>query len=97
LKKITLQITLWSILGCSAVYAQNFKRFELHIYGGHTLSGNISLEKEDGPDATVSIDGSYNLGAALGVNINSQDSIEASWQRQFTEGRVPSVIYDPSC
>lgn len=97
MKKIALQIALWSILGSSAVYAQNFKRFELHPYGGHTLSGDISLETGEGSEATVSIGGAYNLGAAFGVNINSQDSVEASWQRQFTEGRVPSVIYDPSC
>jgi len=97
LKNIYLQIVLCFIFGCAAVRAQDFKRFEFYPFAGYTASGKVSLENEEGAGFDIHVDGSYSLGADLGVNINELDTIEASWQRQFTDGRVPAGVYDPDC
>jgi len=97
LKKILMQISLWTAIGCSAVFAQDFKRFEFQPLGGFTASGDISLETEDNTDVTVRVNSSYNVGASFGVYTNELDLIEASWQRQFSNGRIPSEIMNPPC
>ena len=43
LKKFLLQIVLWIVLGCSAVHAQHFQRFELNPFAGYTVSGDVSI------------------------------------------------------
>lgn len=97
-KKIYLQVFLWMILGCwTTVQAQSFKRFEINPFGGFVVSGDISLENEESETVDLHIGSSYCLGGNLGVNISESDSIEASWQRQFSDGWVPTGIYDPDC
>ena len=92
-----MQVIFWMAIGCSAGSARDFKRFEFQPFGGLTASGDVSLETEDNTNVTVLVNSSYNLGAAFGVYINELDSIEASFQRQFTDGRIPSEITDPPC
>ncbi len=80
----------------SPTLAVDFKRFELQPSGGFTASGGIPLVTDDNVHhGSIHVNSSYNLGAAFGVYLNTLDAVEASWQRQFTEGLLPSEIANP--
>jgi opacity protein-like surface antigen len=82
---------LMLMAGSSAVLAGDFNRFEFQPYGGFTASGGIPLETEDnGAHESIHVNSSYNVGATFAVNLNKLDAVEAHWQRQFTEGRLPA-------
>lgn len=96
LRTILLQLALLLTIGNSALFAQDFKRFEFNPFGGFTASGSIPIESEDEIKDSIQVNSSYHLGAALGVNLNELDAIEVLWQRQFTDGRLPAVIAAPA-
>jgi len=95
-KMIWLHLLLLAAAGNSTAQAADFKRFELLPSGGFTASGGIPLVTNDNVHrGSIHVNSSYNLGAAFAIYLNALDAVEASWQRQFTEGRLPSEIADP--
>jgi hypothetical protein len=83
------------ILVCvsSVVQANDFKRFEFQPYAGFTASGGIPLKAEDGVSAeSVEVNSSYSFGMTFSLYFNELDAVEGSWQRQFSEGRLPADI-----
>jgi opacity protein-like surface antigen len=95
MKNMLLQLFLLTA-SSSLVLAHDLKRFEFRPFGGFTTSGSIPLIGEDDVShGSIHVDSSYNVGAAFAVHLNSLDSIEGQWQRQFTEGRLPVEISAP--
>jgi hypothetical protein len=84
------------LLGGSTALAGEFKRFEFQPFGGFTVSGSIPLTGDDGVShGSVHVNSSYSVGATFAVNLNELDAVEAFWQRQFTEGRLPAEFATP--
>jgi len=90
MKKVWVCLFLVMVAGSSALLAEDFRRFEFQPFGGFTASGGIPIRTEDDIDRrSVNVSSSFNLGANLAINLNELDAVEAHWQRQFTEGRLP--------
>jgi opacity protein-like surface antigen len=95
--------TMWMLLcvcfaagSSSLVRAVDFKRFELQPFGGFTASGSIPLVSDDDVHrGSIHVDSSFNYGANFAINLNSLDAVEAHWQRQSTEGRLPAEFISP--
>jgi hypothetical protein len=78
------------LLAAGPLCAGDFKRFELQPFGGLTASGRIPLIGDDDVRrGSVHVNSSSNIGATFAVYLNELDSVEALWQRQFTEGSLP--------
>jgi opacity protein-like surface antigen len=96
MKKILAQLLLLLLFGTSAIPAEDFKRFEFQPFGGYSASGDIPLITDDNVDhGSIRVNNSYNVGGTFAVNLNTLDAVEAFWQRQFTEGRLPAEIAVP--
>jgi hypothetical protein len=96
MKKIWMQLPLLLAVGSSALLAGDLKRFELQPFGGFSASGGIPLIGDDGVDhGSVHVSSTYNLGATFAINLNELDAVEAFWQRQLTDGHLPSAIVVP--
>ncbi len=96
MKKLWIQLPLLLAMGSSALLAGDLKRFELQPFGGFSASGSIPLTGDDGVDhGSIHVSSTYNLGATFAVNLNPLDAVEASWQRQLTDGRLPTAIVVP--
>jgi len=96
MKNVWLQLPLLILLASSTVLAEDFKRFEFQPFGGFTASGSIPLITGDDVDhGSVHVNSSFNLGGNFAVNLNELDAVEAHWQRQFTEGRLPAGVAAP--
>jgi hypothetical protein len=98
MKKVCIHLPLLILLGRPAVLAGDFKRFEFQPFGGYTVSGSIPLIGDDDVQhGSIHVNSSYNAGATFAVNLNKLDALEARWQRQFTEGRLPTeLVFPPS-
>jgi len=95
MKEIWLSLPLIMLIVSSTAMGEDFKRFEFQPFGGFTASGSIPLKTDDNVDhGSVKVDSSFNLGANLAINLNELDAVEAHWQRQFTEGRLPGATFD---
>ena len=91
-----MHLPLLMVVGSSAVLAADFKRFEFQPFGGFTASGSIPLISDDDVHhGSIHVNSSFNVGATVAVNLNALDAVEALWQRQFTEGRLPAEISVP--
>ncbi len=96
MKNLWMVSLLLILMNCSVGLSQDFKRFEAHVSGGLTVSGDIPLDTaEDIHYESIQVSSSHNVGAAFAININRLDAVELSWQRQFTEGRLPSELAPP--
>jgi len=94
--KIWMCIAFLMLMGASPALAEDFKRFEFQPFGGYTVSGSIPLVGDDDiKQGSIHVNSSYNGGATFTVNLNELDAIEAHWQRQFTEGRLPAEMVVP--
>jgi hypothetical protein len=97
MKNLWLLSPLLILMNSSVVLSQDFKRFELHVSGGLIVSGGIPLDTaEDIHYESIKVSNSHAVGAAFAININRLDAVELSWQRQFTEGRLPAEFALPS-
>lgn len=93
MKSIRTVLILFVLIGCPAALSQEFKRFEFHVPGGLSVSGDIPLDIEgDVRHFSIHVNNSHNLGAAFAVNLKELDAIEFCWQRQFTEGRPSAEL-----
>jgi opacity protein-like surface antigen len=93
MKKTWMHIAFLMLIGTSPALAENFKRFEFQPFGGYTVSGSIPLVGDDDiKHGSIHVNSSYNGGATFAINLNELDAIEAHWQRQFTEGRLPAEM-----
>ncbi len=96
MKKTWIHLVLLFATGSSVALAGDFKRFELQPFGGFTGSGSIPLIGDDHVHhGAVRVKSSFNAGTTFAVNLNALDAVEAFWQRQFTEGRLPAEIAAP--
>jgi len=96
MKNSWVHLPLFMLLANFAVLGQEFKRFELQPLVGLSATGSIPLRSEDGVDhGSVHVGSSYHLGGTFAVYLNELDAIEALWQRQFTEGRLPGEFAIP--
>jgi hypothetical protein len=96
MKKIWTLLPLFVLMSCPVLLSQDFKRFEFHVSGGLTVSGDIPLDTAgDVHYDSIHVNSSHNVGAAFAINLNGLDAIELHWQRQFTEGRLPAALTDP--
>jgi hypothetical protein len=93
MKSIWTMLILFVLMRCPVVLAQEFKRFEFHVSGGLTASGDIPLDiVGDVRPYSIHVNNAQNVGAAFAVNLNELDAIELYWQRQLTEGRLPAEL-----
>jgi opacity protein-like surface antigen len=91
-----IHFALLIMIGSPVVLAGDFKRFEFQPFSGFTGSGSIPLIAEDGVQhGSIHVNSSYNYGATFAVNLNELDAVEALWQRQPTEGRLPTEFIAP--
>src|SRR5512136_2268834 len=96
MKKVWICVHFVMVLGSSVALAGDFKRFEFQPFGGFTASGSIPLITDDGVHyGSIHVNSAFNVGAALAVNFNELDAVEALWQRQFTEGRLSGEMAGP--
>ncbi len=96
MKKSWMHAFLLMALSGSVALAEDFKRFEFQPLGGFTASGSIPLIADDDVrHGSIHVDSSFSVGARFAVNLNELDAVEAHWQRQFTEGRLPGEITVP--
>jgi hypothetical protein len=96
MNKAWMLLPLLMVAGSSVVLAGEFRRFEFQPFGGFTASGSIPLITDDDiHHGSIHVNSSFNVGATLAVNLNALDAVEALWQRQFTEGRLPAEIAVP--
>jgi len=96
MKEFWMSVPLLMLVGSSAALAGDFKRFEFQPFGGYTVSGSIPLMGDDDVQhGSIHVNSSYNAGATFAINLNKLDALEARWQRQFTEGRLPTEFVVP--
>ena len=97
MKKVGIHFALLMMIGSSVAMADDFKRFEFQPFSGFTGSGSIPLIAGDGVQrGSIHVNSSYNYGATFAVNLNELDAVEALWQRQPTEGRLPAEFVAPN-
>jgi len=96
MKKVCLCLPLLLVAARSVLLAEDFKRFEFQPFGGFTASGGIPLITDDDVHrGSIHVKSAPSFGGTLAVNINALDAVEALWQRQSTEGRLPGEIAVP--
>ncbi len=97
MKRIWMQLLLSIFVGNSAILAGDFKRFEFQPFGGYTVNGDIALNSGEGIHlGSIQVNNSYNAGATFAVNLNELDAIEAFWQRQSADARMPAEFPVPA-